>query len=429
MPVIHSRLWVFGVGAALIAGCGGDRSTSGGGGENNSTTVTVTFGGTSMPVAVAAQIGTGPLAVQTLSSRTLSLSIPSGTSNYAVADLCPALVTGQSSSQVEYVTEASITDGASLNLYCPYQQSQGGTLTGSLNATAIQGVQFFEINSRNGDSLTQDGAGGGPTVNFDLPAPVGNDRVLVLAFNNQNPGGPVAAKNFDNQTVPGALNGGNTVVFGAADETTPEAITYTNVPSGFSNPSTNIWLAMGDAVEVVQFAGPATTQYAVLPPSATESGDIYFFYAGAHATVGSSSAVYAGVTSSGGPVSFTFPAPWSYAGPKPASLPSFTIGYTEFSGETNVAQEAMIQWESGSGTGSTATNQIELEGTANYQSGSTTLAVPDLSGVAGFLAAPASGTQVQWSASIMQQSYALTNRTPLNATWSSVTNSGSYTVP
>jgi hypothetical protein len=103
------------------------------------------------------------------------------------------------------------------------------------------------------------------------------------------------------------------------------------------------------------------------------------------------------------------------------------MGYTGFSGE-NITQNATIGWYSSPGA-SRPFYTIELEATANYQSGSTTLAVPDLSGVDGLLAPPSSGTQVEWSAGVEQQSYGLGSQAPLNATWSSVWNDGSYAVP
>jgi hypothetical protein len=386
-----------------------------------------------VPVLVAAKIGTGAFAAQTLSGNTLALSIPYGTSNYAVAYLCPnELAVLPHSSQYEYVWEASVADGTSPSFACEANSvpaSQTGYLTGSADASAVPGpvteIQFY---SQSGSSVFEDAQGGPQTGNFNLLlAANGNDRILMLAIANQ--GGLVAAKNFTNQTVPGALNGGNTVVFSTADETTPEAITYNNAPSGFSGPDTYAAFQMTGAAgaTLIPLNMSATTQYPALPATATESGDVYFFSASAD---GSGSAdVFAGATNSGGPVSFTFPAPWSYAGPTAAALPSFTTNYTGFSGQTNVVQEASTEWETGAGTGSTVDDNLQVEATSSYQGGSTTLAVPDLSGVKGFLANPASSTKVSWIAQIWQQSFSLTSATPVNATWNGVENYGFYTVP
>ncbi|MGA7886318.1 MAG: hypothetical protein WCA44_11295 [Acidobacteriaceae bacterium] len=136
------------------------------------------------------------------------------------------------------------------------------------------------------------------------------------------------------------------------------------------------------------------------------------------------------IVSSGGPVSFTFPAPWSYSGPTAAALPSFTMSYSGFSGQANVSENAWIFWGTGSGgIFSTSTDEIQEEATGNYQGGSTTLAIPDLSGVAGFMAPPASGTQVEWNAWIEQQSWGFASPLPSNAVWNTVSNVGLYTVP
>ncbi len=398
---------------------------------SNPTTVAVTFGGPNVPVLVAAKIGTGAFSAQTLSGSTLTLSIPSGTSNYAVAYLCPAEPAGlPPTRQYEYVWEASIADGTSPSFACEVNDvllSQTGSLTGSADASALPGpVEELQFYSQSGNSVFEEAQGGPLTGNFNqLLAANGNDRILILAIGNQ---GLVGAKNFTNQMVPGALNGGNPVVFSAADETSNQAITYNGVPSGFSSPATYAAFQMAGAAgaTLVPLNMSASTQYPALPASATESGDVYFFSAEA---VGSAPEdVFAGATNSGGPVSFTFLAPWSYAGPTAAALPSFTTNYPGFSGQTNVIQEASIQWKTGSG-GSAVTDNLEVEATANYQSGSTTLAVPDLSGVTGFLGNAPSSTQVDWTAEIWQQSFSLTSATPLNATWSGVENYGFYTVP
>ena len=447
MPAVDSRLCVIALCAALVAGCGGGAGTTGGGGGgggggnggggNNSTTVTVTFGGPVVPVLVAAKIGTGAFASQTLSGDTLTLTIPSGTNNYAVAYLCPnPLAALAHSSQYEYVWEASTADGTSPSFACEANDvlpSQAGNLTGSVDGTALPGgLGEIQIYSQSGNSIFED-AQGGPltgTTNFNLmQAADGNDRILILAVSEVAPQVLEAAKNFTNQTVPGALNGGNTAVFTTADETTNEAITYNNVPSGFQSPQTYAAFQLSGAAgaTLIPLNMAATTQYPALPASATESGDIYFFSVGA---VGPGNAdVFAGATNSGGPVSFTFPAPWSYAGPTAAALPSFTTNYAGFSGQTNVLQEASTQWTTSVGASSTVIDNLQVEATANYQGQSTTLAVPDLSGVPGFLASPASSTQVSWDVEIWQQSFSLTGATPLSATWSGVENYGGYTVP
>jgi hypothetical protein len=102
-------------------------------------------------------------------------------------------------------------------------------------------------------------------------------------------------------------------------------------------------------------------------------------------------------------------------------LPTFTIGYLGFSGMTRVAQYADIFW------GTNLSNGITIDATENYQGGATSLTIPDLSGVTGFLAQPASGTKVEWDAGMNQVLSTAASLPDLNEV--SVGNSGTYTVP
>lgn len=85
----------------------------------------------------------------------------------------------------------------------------------------------------------------------------------------------------------------------------------------------------------------------------------------------------------------------------------------------------MVGWVSATGVSSL----YEVEATANYQNGSTALAFPDLSGVAGFLPAPTSGSLAVWTAEIVQSSGSATTTAPSNVTGIAVANSGTFTVP
>jgi hypothetical protein len=372
-------------------------------------------------------VGAGLFTTQTLNSRSLSLSIPNGTTNFSVAYACTLPLSAQVQVPEQFVFEASTADGSSFTAPCPMAvpSSQTGAFTGSVDASGIPGATLVDIAASNGTSTTV----GGVTLNaaFSLAEPAGVDRVMVLAYNNSQQGlsSLVAAKNFTNETVPGALNGGSTVVLGAADETTPEAITYSNAPSGYSQPTTTVGFIMGSAGGFT-VAAPATTQYPALPAAAVQSGDHYTFIATTRSlsTQGEEAVVLTNSTS-GGPVNFTFPAPWSYAGPTPAALPSFNFAYTGFTGKTGVMESAMVGWVSATGVSSL----YEVEATANYQNGSTALAFPDLSGVAGFLPAPTSGSLAVWTAEIVQSSGSATTTAPSNVTGIAVANSGTFTVP
>ena len=438
------RLGIGGLGLSLAVGCGGGSSGGGtGGGGGNPTTVTFTVKGAA-PTAVAARVGFGAFTPETLTSGTLTLSIPSGTTSFAVAYACPPLaspLTGLVSGTItrQTVLEASTADGTSFFLGCAEVPASGqtGTLTGSVDATAIPALSYVSVQAANGD-LMLGTAVLGQKGDFSFSAPAGSDRVEVLAYSTSSPGtlpptsSVVAAKSFDSQQVPGALNGGSPVVLTAADETTPQAVTYKNVPAGFTAPALDVLFNLGGKTGFTVASGQGNS-YPALPAGAVESGDGYFLIASAYQTsvgvIGVGGAVAAAATTAtAGPMTFTFPAPWSYSGPAAAALPTFDFTYAGFTGKTGVQQLATLTWLTG--TSSSADENILLvEATANYLNGSTQVTVPDLSSLTGFLPAPASGTKVEWNAEIAQYSYPAGQTAPSTSTGSLVANVGSYTVP
>jgi len=420
-----------------VVGCGGSSGVvSDPGGDSTSVTFAIT-GGT--PTAVATKIGSGSFTAATLTAGKLTLSLPSGTTNFAVAFACPAVSMTTPISQyqeaIEDVFQASTLDGTSFTETCPLAPSSGttGTLTGSVDASAIPGASYLDINAGNStgqSSVTQLGS----SASFSFAAPAGTDWVEVAAYNfvpvSASNGSfealsLVAAKNFSSQTVPGALNGGNTVVLSAADETTLEALTYSGVPSGYGAPSTLVEYDMGgDGAFLV--AATATSTYPALPAGAMQSGDSYSFIASAHSTLNALEWASVMTTSdSAVPESFAFPAAWSYAGPAPAVLPSFNLSYAGFSGKTGVRDGLGVTWT----TGSTTEDLVAVTATQNYLNRSTALAIPDLSGLTGFIAPPASGTEVTWTAEISQGSSSSGQSSGSNGSVTTVVNSGHYAAP
>jgi hypothetical protein len=153
-----------------------------------------------------------------------------------------------------------------------------------VDANAIAGASFLNIDAENG-TAQQGVYEGTPSGNFSFAAPVGTDRVAVLAYDSVLSGfeqffSLVAVKNFSSQTVPGTLNGGNTVVLGAADQTTPEPLTYKSVPPGYNAPSTLVSYEFsgGDGFII---ANGVTSEYPSVPAGAAESGDDYIFMSAA----------------------------------------------------------------------------------------------------------------------------------------------------
>jgi len=437
-----TRISIVGGALLLIGGCGGSSgggsgsAGSGSGGSNNNSSTTVTFaisGGT--PTAVATRVGSGSFTPATPVSGAVTLSLPSGTTNFAVAFVCPA-VTSPSQQTYEYVYEASTLDGTSFSEACPATSSTGssgfttGTLTGSVDASAIPGVSYLNIDALNGTAETTVILGT-PSGNFSFAAPVGSDDVQVLAYSSVLSGSAqtvslVAAKVLTCQSVPGAVNGGSTVVLGTADQPAEEPITYSSVPSGYGAPTTIVTYEKGNG-GVIRLASGITSQYPLLPAGALTSGGYYSLLASAikSGTSSSEETLIASNTTSPGPQSFTFPPEWSYAGPVAATWPSFDLSYAGFSGKTGVLVEGSIYWS----PTSNAQNLLQVAATQNFLTGSTTLATPDLTSVTGFLPAPSSGIHVAWSAAILQGSFPLLQKMPSNGTYAAVSNFGSYMAP
>ena len=389
---------------------------------DGATTVTFSFSHGS-PTVVAAKIGSGSFTAQQLNAGKLTLSIPSGTTDFAVAYLC----TSTSFPTFERIFEATIADGTSFSLSCvsPANPASPGTLTGNVDASAISQANLLEIAASAGGLAVT--AGVTSDTNFSVMVPAGTDRVEVLAYNSTSQGlesasSLLAARNFDNQVVPGSLNGGNQVVLGAADRTTPQSITYSNVPAGYSAPSTLVELIMAGGAGAFSVSH-STSEYPALPSGATKSGDSYSFLANAMNSANPTEMMFvANRASSAGPVSFSFPAAWSYSGPTPAALPSFNFTYSGFGQNSGVTESAFISW------GLPLMTQIAVTASTNYQNGSTTLAIPDLSAVTGFVAPPPSGTLVVW-VGLIEQNDQRVQAMSANPAATSVENSGFYTVP
>jgi hypothetical protein len=407
---------------ACVAGCGGSSSGSnngggggggGGGGNSNPTTVTYTFTGAA-PAVVATQIGAGKYTQATLQSGKLTMTIPSGTTNYSVAFLCPTFSDENDlSSNTEQVIQAGTLDGTSFSEGCTATPTYGNA-TVQVDASAIPGAYFLQIGEVDLPWSTS-------VIDFSVGLPAGTPDVPVLVNNDDLL--PVAAKILRSQPVPGALNGGNTIVFAASDELVPESVSYGTFPSGFTAVSLVASYETANGAEItLSYDNPVG--YPAMPASAYQAGDYYILDIAAFGPANTGEFIQVKeFTSSAGPQSFTFPAAWSYAGPTAAALPTFNYDYTGFSGKADVLLNANLEW----GRGTAVDNFLGVATSQNYLGGSTSIETPDLSGVPGFLAPPASGTTVNWAAFITQGNPFRT-ATP-SGTEVFVQNNGSYTEP
>jgi hypothetical protein len=420
----------------IVSGCGGSSTSTGGGGGGGGTggsggtptTVTVSFTGT--PTSLATQIGSGSYTAATLTSGKLTLSIPSGTTNFAVAYLCVI-----SSSTEQTVIEASTLDGTSFTApYCGTTATvPTGTLTGNADASAITGANFVGVTADNGSSLSQSVLLTGDAEAINVVLPSGTDRVAVAGYDVTTPvtlnstETLLAVRNFDGVAIPGAVNGGNTVTLGAADSVTLQPITYKNVPSGFPTPTTSAYYEWSDGGEVL-LSNAATTQYPAIPAAATEIGDYYSFNSTIETSNGSGgeeAVLVSTNTTANGPLTLTFPAPWTYAGPTPSAQPVFNMANSGITGTTGVAETASLIWNS-SAAGDTSS---ELIATGNYLNGSTSLTFPTFTGLTGFLSGPPSGSSVTWFAYVTESSAASLQPLGQNGAETGVENGGSFKVP
>jgi hypothetical protein len=237
-------LFLFFLSAALVCGCGGSISARNPGGDAT-TTIKFTITGVT-PTTVATKIGSGSFTPATLTSGSVTITLPSNETSFAIAYFCTVSLSpsGNAPSEVteQDVFEATTLDGDSFSGACLPELSSTSTqtttaqLTGSIDASAIPGVNNLVVSAGNVDfnfPFTN-------ATSFGFATTTGTDRVLVLAYDvvysppaSSGSTSLAAAKSFDSQAVPGALNGGSAVALGQQDETTPVAITYSNLPSGF----------------------------------------------------------------------------------------------------------------------------------------------------------------------------------------------------
>lgn len=385
----------------FLSGCGSTGSSS------STTHVTVPFA-SPLPMAVAEQIGTGPWTAASLQGGQLNLTIPSGTDNYAIAYICPA-----PQNKVENVFEATLEDNPAGGTCGPQVGSPPptGTITGSVDATAIPGTAYVLITGLATQTMIIGAQGA-----FTLKLPELPIDIAAIAEDLHN--NPLAIQILRSQSVPGQVNGGNPIVFSASDEVTLQPVTNANLPNDFSPILSVLYFTANHTSFLLN--NLSTSQYAAVPVSQTESGDSYSFNASAFNTVGSNAVDFQGVEirttlTTAAPITLSFPTPLPYSPPAPAAAPSFPVNYSGFSDGTKVSYAVSVGW-----LANQTSNGLNLIATSAYQNGRPDLIVPDLSSLPGFLPKPASGVTLSWFLSVSDD---LTPET------SSVTNSGQYIVP
>ena len=375
--------------ALAVAGCGGGGGSGGSSGPNG-TTVTVTFVDGDV-TAAAVQTGTGAFSPAVPQAGKLTFTVPNGITQYSIAYVCKGIFAERLKID-EFVIRATTQDTTAPTATCLIGTPTFtfGLLTGNVDATLIPGATVIDIQGNVG-VFNQVNSAGGP---FNATMPNGSNDVAFIVIGSS---GILAIKVLRSQTVPGAVNGGN-VTFGPEDQVTTQPLTVNNIPPGFTAPglAASYVTATGTSFAV----GKGST-YTAVPPAAVKESDVYLFSATSSnnpppALATSGVGIIQTTTSGGGPVTITLPDAWSYSGPTPAKLPTFTFNYSGFSGMTTV-QQGRIFWSSG-GILNPTNNDIIVTVTSNFQNGANTITVPDLTSISGFFVPP-SGT-VGWEAQI-----------------------------
>jgi hypothetical protein len=369
------------------------------------------------------QIGTGTFATATVQANKLTVSVPVGTTTYAVAYVCPPVAGFGNTVTAENVIEASTQDGSSFTVSCNGSTGTTGSATGTVNATAIPGATNVLIRGNQGYGTSV----GATTGSFSASLLTGMNDVAFIAVNSS--GAVLAVKIVRGQTVPGAVNGGSSVVFATTDETTTQSLTVNGVPSGYVTPP-------AEAVNYVTAAGTsfylstnATTQYPGMPSAAVATGDFYSFEANTDDTATHTVAVGTTVDSTtGGSATIALPAAWSYAGPTAAVLPTFNFTYSGFSGVAASAEQGEIEWA----PTATTLDTISVIATGSFFGTSTSITIPNLSTLTGFLGSAAAGATVYWVADIYggsAQEFAFYTSPPATGSLSFVQKTGTFVQP
>ena len=409
------RLALPGLLMLTLAGCGG-----GGGGGNNpqqptGTTVTFTFIN-GIPTAAAVQTGVAGFTQASVQNGQLQVLVPNGTTRYSIAYVCPSINFGRGAFQSqEFVVQATIQDGIAFTLDCFAYNTSTASVTVDVDATSIPGAAQLFIEGAQGGTYSIVNSNKG---SFVVNMPIGMNDVAISVLDGSF--NLLAIRILRGQTVPGPINGGNTITIGPQDLFANEPVSVNNVPPGdLAVLLIQLHTVNGTSLGLLN---QTLMQYAALPAASIQSGDYYSYQV-------STSAFHVGAlqtaTSGVGPVTMTVPDPWTYFGPKPAAFPTFTFNYSGNLQMPLVAQEAVLRWS----TPEAADLTLSVIATASFQSGANTITLPNLpSQVNGFLPPQTSGNTVAWYASIYGGNKPFIGL-QMNAAFSFVSALGQFTEP
>jgi hypothetical protein len=326
----------------------------------------------------------------------------------------------------ENVIEATTSDATSFTAAC-YGAPSGSTVNGSVDASAIAGATQVAVRGLDAYGTLVSANSG----SFSTQLPNGMNDIAASALDASS--NVLAVKIVRNQSVPGAINGENPITFAASDATSAQMISIANISSG-GNPSPEVSASYetsnGTSFILGNGQGPSIS-YRVVPASEAAAGDWYAYETNDATTTGNPTThelvgITQNTTSGGGSVLLTLPNPWSFIAPSAAKFPSMSFNYTGFAGDAAVVDQAQIAWQ----PTNTSTDEIDVYATASYQAGSTTVAIPNLTNLNGFLQSAASGATVYRLMEANGGTYDIFNvgRYP-NSTLAFVQATGTYSEP
>lgn len=419
----------------LLAGCGSGGGTM----ANSGATVTASFTGTVMPTAIAYQAGTtGSFQTLTLSGSTASFTLPSGTTSYGFAYMCPTYEPVPPFTETvaaESVVQANTSDTTSLTFACG---SSGGNVNVTFDYSAIPGATTAELYTATSSEQIIGPAKGYGSVSG---VPIGtSDVALVVMAGN----GAIAVQIQRGVNVTASTP---TIAFPpmtTADMLGSAPLTLQNIPSlattgGFYFAdirgvyTTAGGLSIPLPTPFTQTAASSIqTTYPTVPATQAEPGDFYLLTGSS--MLSPQSIQFVGVdasTTTPTSVSLTLPPSATLTTPTAAAYPTFNVnvgGFTVTGAGLDTSEICYL-----SAAGSTKTYCISTYVTKSWLGSNTTFTVPDLSQLTGFAPAPVSGISESWNFEVSIET-PLSFISPLGnftspTTLQFLSNTGSFDVP
>ena len=366
-----------------LTACGGGSMNSGATG----TTVTASFAGATRPSAAAYQVGaTGTFQALNLylSGSSISFTLPSGTTAYGFAYMCPTFAAVNSYSN-ETIIQATTADTTALSLACP---SLYGNISATFDVSAIPGATSTDLyegywsDRMSGTSGTQ-GLLGVPTGTFD---------VALVAIGANGALGIQIQRGVN-------VTGSTTIAFPpmtAADQLGAAPASITNVPSGATAGFYTTYQTSGGLSVTLPapFNGVPQSTYPTVPSSQSQPADFYLLHAVANLPTQSISSLVSSSTASA--VTLALPAPSnSLSAAVAAAFPTFNANASGFTVQGPVVNSSWTQFQTPA-VNHTVYNVYTFV-TKTWLGTNTAFTVPDLSKLAGFTPAPPSGAKEFWS--------------------------------